>query len=1423
MAYYFKQLKASYIPKKVFDYLNSLSSVEIDSINNLYDFNSVFEMVTSFELKPLSKTNLLRLLSLVAQNIVKRGIPTLSPQILEETLPINSEELEVNDILGALRIYDKGYTFLSNRKYYQKNPDNTLTKAQLSVNELDFLTRTLHPLFAQYLEINKPIELVLNGASATQNELNDYTFFVINKLKSDLLLKLKGLRVNFALNLPIFNKQLKVALKVINNFSGDNFEENLNLVLKDLNWQNISKVDAHNEAINNDLYNLFVNYYSGIDTGKNLETISKIRIHIFTARVTLAILSLVEHGTIPLFSNEDILFNISSTNNEELLAFKLGVINALNLLYNLIKLKPNENYSFNGKIYLKSNLDENYYYLTCDSSKWQKVNEDDDFFKNVLSFKTRTNQNSKLDSTTNLNLNSQNQTNSTINIKTLNFNLRMYQRLFAFNPMSNNDNEVWLYSAYAQDKELNLKTFEKPIKYQVTPENQSNLLYFLRNIFFKEDFRPKQLDIIKEALERRNVIGLLPTGSGKTLTFQLSSMLQPGVSLIISPLVSLMEDQVSNLKKQGISSTLTINSNLTSKEKKFALNSLLKNKSQFIYIAPERLQIKTFKDILKTLPLMNVILDEAHCVSQWGHDFRTSYLSVGSSVHKLSDDIIIMALTGTASCNVVTDIKRELNMSKNVAIVTPTTFKRDELHFKVLFNDKPLTQMITDQDADYLILNTISELLQLNHINPKEIGPIDEYFFRKDSNNQYINSGIIFAPFAVGGKNENAKPKSTQSLLDSINLNVTKAIYHGQLKTNDKQKSQESFTSNEVGLLVATKAFGMGIDKPNIRFTIHVSLPDSIEAFYQEAGRAGRDRQNAVNLIIAPKKDNFEESDAYKIQNFFIESSFPNEQRFLDQAAKFLEEKTLSSFFYKKELINSDKIKIFDESFLELNFIENTGQVKVNLLGAKEKYTLYIDAQNNLNLMPQYNNEPKSSFIYSTYKTYMKRFLEEILQKNSPYIFNETQNVKISLDDNILESIEKASISQNEEPIYCKIDLSNNTLFNPINDIVLDLIDLIPNKSILLTESTFNQITQFANDYKSWFATNYREWFKDEKERKEYEKKVYDYLINLFGNFYKIIYEPLCLFFKLNLLSFPEFFNKYSKEYHKEYIGMKEKILYYLGALGIYSDYERYYMPKNMAVIKLNPITKSSLRANLRKFIANYETADFVQRQMKNFKAFERTKETQIKELVEEALIAIIDYSYDKIRDYRIQQSYTMFDCTRAENFTQEVYRYFEAKYTQDLLNDINNENSRLPIKWIKSVTNASKNNGENLLENLSHLRTSCLKAQEDRPQAFTPRLLYAYAIFNDHNLEITKALDAYIDGVRKLKAQRSKYSSELINFCKECFNTKDFRYLEEVDKTLRTSYGKSKNKSKNEEIEKILKELKEALNLRLQKDNHKN
>ena len=341
MAYYFKQLKASYIPKKVFDYLNSLSSVEIDSINNLYDFNSVFEMVTSFELKPLSKTNLLRLLSLVAQNIVKRGIPTLSPQILEETLPINSEELEVNDILGALRIYDKGYTFLSNRKYYQKNPDNTLTKAQLSVNELDFLTRTLHPLFAQYLEINKPIELVLNGASATQNELNDYTFFVINKLKSDLLLKLKGLRVNFALNLPIFNKQLKVALKVINNFSGDNFEENLNLVLKDLNWQNISKVDAHNEAINNDLYNLFVNYYSGIDTGKNLETISKIRIHIFTARVTLAILSLVEHGTIPLFSNEDILFNISSTNNEELLAYKLGVIIALNLIYNLIKLKPN--------------------------------------------------------------------------------------------------------------------------------------------------------------------------------------------------------------------------------------------------------------------------------------------------------------------------------------------------------------------------------------------------------------------------------------------------------------------------------------------------------------------------------------------------------------------------------------------------------------------------------------------------------------------------------------------------------------------------------------------------------------------------------------------------------------------------------------------------------------------------------------------------------------------------------------------------------------------------------------------------------------------------------------------------------------------------------------------------------------------------
>lgn len=380
-----------------------------------------------------------------------------------------------------------------------------------------------------------------------------------------------------------------------------------------------------------------------------------------------------------------------------------------------------------------------------------------------------------------------------------------------------------------------------------------NLRFFLQYVFRKEGFREGQLEAITKALTGNDAIVLLPTGHGKSISFQLASLLLPGISVVIDPIISLIDDQIENLKLAGIDRCVGITSQISNKENLNEIITLFsKGQYHFCYIAPERFQTKKFREALRALtvsiPICLIAVDEAHCVSEWGHDFRTSYLNIGriSREYCSSKGFIppLLALTGTASRSVLKDVIRVLQIEDFEAIITPTTFNRPELKFEVIK---------ASSKEKFNILQGI-----LNTLLPSRFNVSPQTFYQELDDNTY--SGLVFCPHVNGDYGVFNISKNIQSqITSSVEFySGSKPKYLSDHNYGLKKKlTAHRFKNNKVQVLVATKAFGMGIDKPNIRFTVHYGIPGSIEAFYQEAGRAGRDR-NLSHCIIIYSDDNLE-------------------------------------------------------------------------------------------------------------------------------------------------------------------------------------------------------------------------------------------------------------------------------------------------------------------------------------------------------------------------------------------------------------------------------------------------------------------------------------------------------------------------------------------------------------------------------------
>ena len=374
------------------------------------------------------------------------------------------------------------------------------------------------------------------------------------------------------------------------------------------------------------------------------------------------------------------------------------------------------------------------------------------------------------------------------------------------------------------------------------------LLLFLRNIFHKQNYRDMQAEALFGVLQGKDRVVLLPTGAGKSLIYQLAGLLTPGMTLVVDPLVALMEDQVDGLGRCGIDRADFIASGRPAQtEIEQLLSGVENNQVQFLFVAPERLQSPRFRATLESTAqnsLINlVVIDEAHCVSEWGHDFRPAYLSLGKNLRTLckgraADPPPLLALTGTASRNVLRDMLVDLDIDRQQSdsLVRPDTFNRRELTFEVV-------------DGGESVNNPSAALRSVLNSLPNEFRRPPARFYRPAG--RETASGIVFVPHVNGSFG-----------LQRVSGVVTKitgqraGLYAGSAPKDvddwerKKRENASAFKADGIATLVATKAFGMGIDKPNVRYTVHVGLPPSLEQLYQEAGRAGRDREPAKCKVI---------------------------------------------------------------------------------------------------------------------------------------------------------------------------------------------------------------------------------------------------------------------------------------------------------------------------------------------------------------------------------------------------------------------------------------------------------------------------------------------------------------------------------------------------------------------------------------------
>lgn len=1012
-------LETTYKTSEIQGLLKQLSyfDIEVNKSNQQFD-NSEFEQ-TLF----------------VANNIISRGLPTrptlwLENQILDYFKDIVEQDkklLEIGSIRQELKV-DEIFTQLLFRALHIIDPEikgEKVSKYQIPSWEnlgSDFeegflfeqLPKHVSQMWTQLFEPQRELENILTFSTNIEDELD--------KFIKGVPLKFNEQQVDFSLEFPYeVNSQRGVIVEI----DGSQHEEaNQRFIdgnrdtatekakwgkairIKTTEWNNIQhKLSVLKNLEEEQLFTLLKrNFESPLYFDKNgLNALELCLIPFAVARIQKTILNLIFEGVLDIHSNE---WNIAIL-ERDIPCGNLAIQDFEEHLKTLFQLQGISYKLPKINVFVESNrkfADANFYTSTViDKSKKY------DLFIDISVLQR--NGLTKID--------------KSINAET---------KVLVRSSHSPKTKRVFKTSEIITYKKLG-KRNKKENKFEENKEQVEQLKIIVQNIFRKTGFRPGQVEIINRAIQGKSVIGLLPTGSGKSLTYQLTSLLQPGMVIVIDPIKSLMKDQYEGLLKNYIDGAIYINSSLNAKQREIALNKIKNAETIFAFVSPERLQDDLFRKELKDTAetkknyFSYCIIDEAHCVSEWGHDFRTAYLRLGQNareycITKSGKEIPFFALTATASYDVLADIQRELVITDDDAVIRLEKLDRPEIQFKIIevvadfkgddkidWNTKTILGQ-AKQKALEIVLKSIPNYYQIFSDNPIIIEDAKKHF--KETTGKEVdirlptfnpntffeqkekesNAGLIFCPHRTGyfGVYNGKVAPGSLSVCSLAVPNVMTGGYIGGDDANN-EITQSQFVNNELDLLVSTKAFGMGIDKPNIRYVVHFNYPSSIESYYQEAGRGGRDRKLALGVILFNRQGlnssekietvdedgnietHFEETNL-SIDKKLLHSFHSNNFKGIGKEKRLLAELLTEIKFPSHRLSNDIADRVFEEFGIEisLNAIANANDRQV--LYINQNYgSIYLDRET----LPFYPN-PENKFK----ATEIANFIRQIIFQEKP-------------------------------------------------------------------------------------------------------------------------------------------------------------------------------------------------------------------------------------------------------------------------------------------------------------------------------------------------------------------------------------------------------------------------------------------------------
>lgn len=825
----------------------------------------------------------------------------------------------------------------------------------------------------------------------------------------------------------------------------------------------------------------------------------------------------------------------------------------------------------------------------------------------------------------------------------------------------------------------------------------------LRDIFRKSDFRPGQLQILDYTLQNRNVIGLLPTGSGKSLVYQLAALLQPGVCIVVDPLKSLMRDQHRGLVQNGIDAAVYINSSLTLAEKEAAMDGLVNGRYRFAFISPERFQIEAFRgEMLKASSSDGVsfsycVIDEAHCVSEWGHEFRTSYLCVGENARKFCrswgrKEIPVLALTATASYDVLADIQRELGIEGSDSVVTLTAeeMARKELNYHVVGVRSGIDarsgrngiwdakKAVGDQKAGTLI------------------GILQEAVTSKSPT-------LVFCPHKTGAFG--VSEFESQVRATDYDSEWTTGTYmgntaEGQREQEDREKanqvSQDGFIAGDIDILFATKAFGMGIDKPDIRNVFHVNIPSSIEGYYQEAGRAGRDREES-NCTILYCAEEFPSCDDATVDARLLRDFHDNNFRGIE--------------FEKKQLF---------ELLSEIRFPRRNP-----ILVEAETAIMRYDVIEGCALWPLSGQEKKRLYINESFGYF------DLLLPGRPYVRGDE-----SLS---AEAIEAASEILMAYPYEAFGDLEEHV--EPGIEALLAECEVGDRLTVAIPFE--NDVAKIIVDELSACGLSCSE--KDIYSQATYCKKAADFLEKLErkrtgkGRISREAADRIKVLF-------PKIRNRDSTM----------KAIYRLFAIGIVYDYTIDYAAKEINCY-IEKRSEEGYVEGLRAYLAKYFAAERVDEELSTIP--ERKGAT----IIQKCLNLLIEFTYDEIAAQRRSSIDAMEEACRYglenpddDSFEEYIMMYMSSRYArrQYLPHDTENGNREdLAIVYKYTRLVRADNGGE--INNLKHLRGASILLHAQRPDNYVFLLLKAFTTLileKGRERFVSQAIDEAVQGFNRYR-----------------------------------------------------------------------